>query len=382
MKRSETMMAIHRLTAFAAVCVLTVLPRVALAQTSFPQEITDPAGTVVVYQPQPETLKGNVLAGRAAMSVKAPGQKEPIFGAFWFTCRIDSDDAAGTVVLRDIKVTKVRWPQSKDADEAKFTEVVNAAAARANITMSRERLSASLASAEREQMSLAELKNDPPKIIFANKLSVLLLYDGNPQWGDVEKTSYERALNTPFLVVRDKRSKTCYLSSGALWYSAKDPLGPWTPTKTPPADLVQMVPKDDSDSPVPAPPPAIVTATEPTELVASDGEPSWTPIGDGSMLYVKNTETPWVRELATQQIYVLLSGRWFRSAAADRPLDVRAAGPASRELQEDPGGLGSRRRPRVGGRHRRGQRRGARRSDPTDVRDQAERSDARCPVRR
>lgn len=77
------MTALHRLTAFAAVCALVVLPLVALAQTSFPQVITDPAGTVVVYQPQPETLKGNVLTGRAAMSVKAPGQKESIFGAFW-----------------------------------------------------------------------------------------------------------------------------------------------------------------------------------------------------------------------------------------------------------------------------------------------------------
>jgi len=303
----------------AALLLLLGGALVARAQTTWPQEITDPEGTIVVYQPQPEKLTGNVLTGRAAMSLKLKGKTEPTFGAFWFTSMIDSDADAGTTVVRDIKVTKVRWPESKEADEARFTRVVEAAAARSTLSASTERLSASLANAEREQRSLAELKNDPPKIVFASELAVLLLYDGDPKWSDVEKSSYERALNTPYLVVRDKRSKACYLSSGALWYSAKDPLGPWSSTTNPPADLVQMLPKADADDPVPTKPPVIVVATEPTELVVSDGEPKWKPVGDGALLFVENTETPWVRELSTQQIYVLLSGRWFRAAGTSGP---------------------------------------------------------------
>ena len=230
---------------------------------------------------------------------------------------IDSD--SGMTTLRDIKVTRVRWPESKEADEARFTKVVETAAARSTLSVTTERLSASLANAEREQKSLAELKNDPPKIVFVNGLAVLLLYDGDPVWSDVEKSSYERAINTPYLVVRDKRSKASYLSSGSLWYSAKDPLGPWAPITNPPADLVQMLPKPDADDPVPSKPPVVVVATEPTEIVVSDGEPKWTPVGEGELLYVSNTETPWVREVATNQMYVLLSGRWFRAAGASGP---------------------------------------------------------------
>ena len=253
------------------------------------------------------------------MSFTLKGKTEPTFGAFWFTSMIDSDADAGMTTLRDIKVTRVRWPESKEADEARFTKVVEAAAARSTLSVSTERLSASLANAEREQKSLAELKNDPPKIVFANELAVLLLYDGDPVWSDVEKSSYERAINTPYLVVRDKRSKACYLSSGSLWYSAKEPLGPWAPITNPPADLVQMLPKPDADDPVPSKPPVVVVATEPTELVVSDGEPKWTPVGEGALLYVSNTETPWVREVATNQVYVLLSGRWFRAASPSGP---------------------------------------------------------------
>ena len=70
---------------------------------------------------------------------------------------------------------------------------------------------------------------------------------------------------------------------------------------------------------MPSKPPVVVVATEPTELVVSDGEPKWTPVGEGALLYVSNTETPWVREVATNQVYVLLSGRWFRAASPSGP---------------------------------------------------------------
>ena len=58
---------------------------------AWPQEIEADEGTIVVYQPQPERLEGNTLAGRSAMSLELKGRDEPIFGAFWFEARIDTD---------------------------------------------------------------------------------------------------------------------------------------------------------------------------------------------------------------------------------------------------------------------------------------------------
>ena len=306
----------------AAVAVPAGAPRQEPASpslTEFPKEITAPEGTITIYQPQPESLKGNVLTARAAMSLALKDRQEPIFGAFWFTSIIETDDEDGVVYYRDIKVSRVRWPESTEAGEARFTKIVNDAAGKATLSGTVEGLSASLAGAEREQRSLAELKHDPPKIVFANVLSILLLYDGAPRWNDVEKSGYERAINTPYLVMRNKSSKLSYLSSGKLWYQASNPLGPWTPTNAPPADLVKMLPAPDADSPVPTTPPAIVVATEATELIVSDGEPQWTPIGEGALLYVKNTETPWIREVQENRMYVLISGRWFRAAGPAGP---------------------------------------------------------------
>ncbi|MEJ2190654.1 MAG: hypothetical protein P8Y93_14895 [Acidobacteriota bacterium] len=250
----------------------------------WPQEIEAPEGTIVVYQPQPEEIEGNELSGRAAIAIEHKGSDEPIFGVMWFTARIDTDRDAHTVLVRDVKVTDVRWPDSKDAGEQRFTQIVESSVPASGFEISLEQLTASLATAERERAGLEDIRNDPPEIVFARELAVLLLYDGEPRFSPVEDSPFERVLNTPFLVVRDTRNTWCYLSSGTLWYRAKDPLGPWEPTSSPPQDLVKMLPPPESDQSAPAAPPAIVVATVPTELIVSQGPPEWKTLSGGKVL--------------------------------------------------------------------------------------------------
>lgn len=304
--------------------VIALLPGSVLAEEAleWPQEVAAPEGTIVVYQPQPESLKGNVLTGRAAISLELKDREEPIFGAMWFSAKIDTDHEQGTALVRDLKVTKVGWPDSKDAGEQRFTRLVEAAIPESGFEISLERLSASLATAEVERKSLEDLKSEPPDIRFSETVAVLLLYDGEPFFSKVEGSSYERVLNTPFLVVKETKSGRHYLGSGAFWYAAKDALGPWTPTDKPPADLVQMVESGggaEQEVPAGGEPPVVVVATTPTELIATDGKPSWKSLTGGKLLYVENTETPWVRELSTNNLYVLLSGRWYRASSQKGP---------------------------------------------------------------
>ena len=289
------------------------------AAIDWPQEITADEGAIVVYQPQPDKLEGNILTARAAMSLELNDRDEPIFGAFWFTATIDTDRDSGTAVIRDVTVTDVRWPESRDADEQRFTAVVEAAVPETGFTISMERLTASLDSAEIERQSLEQIKNDPPVIEFREELSVLVLYDGEPRYSDIDNSDYERVLNVPVVVVRKKRGNDYWLSSGKFWYAAGDPMGPWTPTNSPPADLARMVESAEVDDQQPDSPPAIVTAIQPTELIVTQGAPDWQSLAGGEILYVQNTETPWLRELSTGNMYVLLSGRWFRAKSQEGP---------------------------------------------------------------
>ena len=300
------------------VVAVLALPATATA-LEWPQEVTAEEGTIVVYQPQPETLNGDTLTGRSAMSLELKNSDEPVFGAFWFEAKISTDTDQGTALIRDVKVTNVRWPDSDDAAEQRFTAVVESAIPENGFEISMERLSASLETANIERQSLKELKNDPPAILFREELSVLLLYDGEPKYADVENSDYERVLNAPMLVVRKDNGRDYWLSSGKFWYEAGNPMGPWTPTGSPPADLARMLPEPDPDEPQPDSPPAIVTADKPTELIVTQGKPEWTSLTGGKLLYVSNTESPWLRELSTNNMYLLLSGRWYRSKSQDGP---------------------------------------------------------------
>ena len=299
---------------------LTTFALIALSANAvdWPQEVVAEQGTIIVYQPQPETFKGNQLTGRAAMALVPKDGSEQIFGTFWFEARIETGSDADTALVTDLTVSKVRWPESTDAGEQRFTAIVEAAIPATGFEISRERLAASLATAELEVKSLENLNNDPPEIVFREQLAVLLSYDGEPRYADIDNSPYQRVVNAPIAVVRDQRG-THYVTNGKLWYQASSAMGPWAPTQSPPADLVQAMPKPDGDTPDWPTPPEIVVATQPTELIVTDGAPEWKPMDGGEVLYVTNTESPWLRDLPTGNMYLLLSGRWFRSKSAAGP---------------------------------------------------------------
>ena len=96
-------------------------------------------------------------------------------------------------------------------------------------------------------------------------------------------------------------------------------MGPWSPNNSPPKDLQEMLAEAMQDAEGPAAPPVIVTADKPTELIVTDGKPEWQSLPGGELLYVQNTETAWLRELSTNNMYLLLSGRWFRSKSNEGP---------------------------------------------------------------
>ncbi|MGH3054509.1 MAG: carbohydrate-binding family V/XII, partial [Gaiellaceae bacterium] len=293
------------------------------ADKGWPREMDTSKGKLTIYQPQPDSLVGNVLNGRCAISLLMKGKSAPIFGVFWFTGRVDTDRDSGQALLRDIKVTNARWPESTKEKETELTVFLTDLMPKTGIPISMARLETSLAAVEKERKSVEGLKHDPPKIVFANELSQLVLYDGKPRTMPIEKTELEYVANCVFAVIKDKKTGTYYLSGGKTWYSANDPLGPWTNIAAPPADVQKVMPPDTSKTPAPAKPPKLVTATEPTELISTDGPAKWEPVGkEGALLYITNTESKVVKEVATGNVFVLASGRWFKSKTLEGPWAV------------------------------------------------------------
>ena len=280
--------------------LMLLLCRVASAQDkSWPRELDTKLGVLTIYQPQPEKFEDNVLTARAAVSLIKKGTTTPVFGVFWFTGRVDTDRDKGTSMIRDILVTDSRWPESKEKEQQEFAVFLNQLMPKTGVPISLQTLTASLATAEQEKKSIAALKSDPPRIVVSHELAVLLLYDGKPRTMPVPNTDYEFVANASFAVVKDKKAGMYYLCGGKIWYSAKDPMGPWASIDQPPAEVAKLVPPDTTKTPAPAKPPKIVVATEPTELIAMDGEPKWSPVGDAELLYITNTDSKVIRDVST-----------------------------------------------------------------------------------
>jgi len=306
--------------ALALVAMLALASPARADDPGWPRQFDSSSGPFVIYQPQPEDLNGNVLTGRAAFSLQRSRDSNPTFGVLWFTEQIEIDRDSSAVTARNFDVTKVRLPSVTPDQASSYEHLVEAEAAKWDLSGSLEELRAGLAATEKERASVAELDTAPPRIIFSSERAILVVYDGAPVVESIPTWNLQRVVNTPYAVVFDPEERDYYLNGGSLWYTAKNPLGPWTSISSPPSPVRAVVPPDTSfDDLATGPPPRVLTATEPTELISTDGPPQYAPLVGDELLYVTNTESDVVREVSSQALYVLLAGRWYRSASPDGP---------------------------------------------------------------
>ncbi|MEZ4412819.1 MAG: hypothetical protein R2910_07555 [Gemmatimonadales bacterium] len=311
----------HRRGAALGLLLAAAVGATGHAQGEFwPREIPAKNVTVVIYQPQVDSLRGNQLYSRAAMALEQKG-KEPIFGMFWSVATISTDRDTRVAEITGLKVTEVRWPDATADQQKKFSDLVEQEVPKWDMPISMEQLNASLAASEQQIKLATDLRSTPPEILVSEVPAVLVVFEGEPILRKIDGTSYERAVNTPFAVISDPAKKTFYLSNGWDWYAAPSIVkGPWTYTTNVPADIRKMVPPDSStDEPEDPKSIKILVATKPTELLTFGGTPAWTPISGTDILYAKNTETPVLRLLSSQDIYTLISGRWFRARSFKGP---------------------------------------------------------------
>ncbi|MEW5740054.1 MAG: hypothetical protein AB1938_14070, partial [Myxococcota bacterium] len=290
-------------------------------EQDWPRTFATPNGTVAVYTPQLEALKGDQLSARAAVSFE-PKEGDAVFGAAFFTAGIDVDRDQRLVSVRSIKVTKLRFPGVTPEKETKYSELLGAEMSKWDLSFSLDMMLASLELADKEK-NTPGLKAAPPKVLVATEPTVLVGIDGEPKLVDVEGTAIKRVINTAVLLVQDPAEQKYFLTSGAAWFSAPELEGPWAPVAGPSAAVLEWYSKNPPPPPPedepPATPPEIIVVTEPTELLQFAGKPEWAPISDTGLLEASNTDRDLFLEVATQRLYLLLAGRWFTAKKVEGP---------------------------------------------------------------
>jgi hypothetical protein len=308
-------------TKLAAV-VLAVLTICSVSQgqvTVWPQRLDSQAGLITVYQPQPTKFEGDVLTARAAVSLTPPGATDPEFGALWFTARVLTDRDARTVTIQNITIKQVKLPNASLDQESQFGQVLMGQVPTMNLMLSLDQLEDTLGVVEKEKAERQTLDNTPPKIVFTESPTTLVVLDGPPKLQASQTAGVMNVINTPFILLLDLNSKQYFLKAGTFWMVAPDVNGPWSVAgnDVPPevldagSKLTAQSPPADATAAASGGPPRILVAEEPTEVISSQGAPTYTPLPGNNLLYMSNTQSDVFLEIGSQQYYVLLSGRWF-----------------------------------------------------------------------
>ncbi len=306
---------------------------------NWPRKIEKNGATIIIYQPQVESLSANNLESRAAVSVSTEEFPNPVFGAMWFDCQISTDTDERTVRLLNMDVTAAKFPDIEEGKIKALSTFLEEEVPKWEMELSLDELLIDLDMSE-VSASLAEgLNNEAPEIIFATAPTMLILVDGDPIFEKIENTNYERVVNTPYFVVKDTKKGDYYINGSENWY-VSDNFDTWEATAKVPNKLEQIAEealkdpeadeeeetvqeKAEDDKLVPE----LILRTTPAELLQSDGEPEFEPIEGTSILFMSNTADDILMNIETQEYYILVAGRWYSSKSHDREfVDLCGAG--------------------------------------------------------
>ncbi|MBK9063631.1 MAG: autotransporter [Acidobacteria bacterium] len=338
---------VHKSLTVAFALGLALLPaRPSLGQASpvpagpanpdpWPKTAVNAGATYTMYQPQLDSWDQFNLAAHAAVSVLPPGAKNPVFGVVQITAQTQVSRQARTVYFQNIRVVKTQFPTVPDA-VWEYQGAIQQILTDGPATMPLDKLEANLAilSAEKKAQAVP-VRNAAPAFVFSPSPAVLVTIDGDPVWTKLAGTELRRVLNARPLILSDEWGSV-YVHILDGWLQAPGLSGPWTVAPAAPkgadqaaqalakqnvVDLMPGSPNPETKA-VPslkAGAPKLVVATTPTELIVTEGAPEWAPLDGTQLLYVKNTTANVFNDMARQQIYVLVTGRWFRASGLSGP---------------------------------------------------------------
>jgi hypothetical protein len=294
----------------------------------WPRQFTVDQNTLTVYQPQVESWDQALLKARAAVSVQKVGAASPEYGTIEFTARTLVDKEAGLVTFTDVQIAEGVFPSAADKGAAYLNSLRQQFVAHPT-QIALGRLEASLAIAAASQKPLGQdISNDPPRIIYSDKPALLVLIDGPPALRQFGSSGLMRVINTRALIALDKSSGKYYMRALGGWMRADAAEGPWAYEPNPPASLTQALTDAGQEqgidlmdasqgSTLTAAQVAAYVSTTPAELVQTDGQPDYLPIPGTQILYADDTESQLFLYLPEQKVYLLVSGRWFRSSSLE-----------------------------------------------------------------
>ena len=295
-----------------------------VAPSPWPKVFDRNGNHTVVYQPQVKSWRSyRSLIADTAVSIQQ-GNTKPILGVISWHADTITDVSAATVFVRNITVISSRFPQLDATQEAAMQQRVRQVYPTMTFTISLERMIASVEKTNAPVQTITAVPQPPP-IFISNSPAILLLVEGKPVLAPIPGTTLQYVVNTNWDLFFD--NSNYYLLDAKTWLKSKDLNGPWTVTSKLPPDFAKIPKGQNWDDVLKAVPPLTAAATapkiffteKPAELLVFKGDPAYARIPGTALQYATNTESNVFLHTPDNQVYVLLSGRWFRAASLQGP---------------------------------------------------------------
>ena len=317
------------LTVTVAVASLPLTAPAAPYDPGWPRVFKQDGKQLTVYQPQVDYWKGYTnLHFTCAIAVSGISDQDQ-YGTLEVDAATVTDHAARSVAIMPLK-RNVTFPNRPDDVVASLRQAVEQLAPAGKVTtVSLDRVVAYLDPATQPHQRAVQVNLDPPTIYYSPQPAVLVIFMGQPQFKPVEKdrTDLQFALNTNWDIFYDTASGQYFLLNGDGWLTAPDPVkGPWTPAgPLPPsfsslpannnwAEVRQRIPGKAITAA-----PAVFVATQPAELIITQGDPSFSSIPGTQLYRVVNTDSVLFSYAGDANFYYLVAGRWFRASQLSGP---------------------------------------------------------------
>jgi hypothetical protein len=315
-----------------------------LAQISYwPKEIPlKTGGKILIYQPQPDELNGNILKGRSAVGGKEKANDPMVYGAIFFDATLITDKASRMAQLESVKITNAKMEGLDDQEKLqKMITLIETEVPKWNFDFSLDQLTATM---KRKSGDGEMYNNTPPKIYYRDKHTSLVILDGEPKIKKDKDLDADRVLNSPNLIFKEGSQWNMY--EGGTWYKSSQVTSGWVAEKSMSAKVksineqIKKQEKEANGGKAPTDKPvitAIIISTEPAELIQTEGAPVYKPIDSTNLQYVSNSKND-ILKTADGTIYILVAGRWYKSSSLNGPWTFNGSDKMPAEFAKIPEG--------------------------------------------
>jgi hypothetical protein len=293
----------------------------------WPREVTRNGVRLVYYQPQVDEWRDlRDLRARFAF-VLTPSNGKPAVGVEEVQGDTHADLEQRTVLIDNIKIVSVHFPSLSGEEEAKMQDLLKTTFPGRPLTVSLDRLIASVQGGE-DKLKTVAVKTDPPAIFVSTGPAILLTVPGDPVLAPIEGLQLKLVVNANWDLFFAPNESRYYLRVDKTWLATTALSDSWSTAGKLPTDLTHLPSGENWDDVRKAvagwtgssrKAPRVFFSAGPAELIEFAGAPLYKKIPGTQLSYATNTDS-WVFTYSGDgQFYFLVAGRWFRAADLQGP---------------------------------------------------------------